>query len=74
MMATVGTANVDMRSFFSNFELNAVMFNQEVIDRLEADFWMDLKESDELKLSEFEQRSRLEKGKEMIARLLSPLF
>jgi cardiolipin synthase len=74
MMATVGTANVDMRSFFSNFELNAVMFNQDVIDRLEADFWADLKESDELKLAEFEQRSRLEKGKEVIARLLSPLF
>lgn len=74
MMATVGTANVDMRSFFSNFELNAVMFNRDVIDRLEADFWADLKESDELKLAEFEQRSRLEKGKEVIARLLSPLF
>ncbi|MBA2943142.1 cardiolipin synthase [Paenibacillus sp. CGMCC 1.16610] len=74
MMATVGTANVDMRSFFSNFELNAVMFNQDVIDRLEDDFWMDLKDSDELKLAEFEQRSRLEKGKEVIARLLSPLF
>jgi cardiolipin synthase len=74
MMATVGTANVDMRSFFSNFELNAVMFNRDVIDRLEADFWADLKDSDELKLTEFEQRSRLEKGKEVIARLLSPLF
>ncbi|MDD9266664.1 cardiolipin synthase [Paenibacillus sp. GCM10023248] len=73
-MATVGTANVDMRSFFSNFELNAVMFNQDVIERLEADFLMDLKDCDEMKLSEFEQRSRLEKGKEVIARLLSPLF
>lgn len=74
IMATVGTANVDMRSFFSNFELNAVMFNQDVIERLEADFLMDLKDCDELKLAEFEQRSRLEKGKEVIARLLSPLF
>ncbi|NOV00317.1 cardiolipin synthase [Paenibacillus planticolens] len=74
IMATVGTANVDMRSFFSNFELNAVMFNRDVIDRLEADFLMDLKESDELKLPEFEQRSRIEKMKEVIARLLSPLF
>ena len=35
IMATVGTANVDMRSFFSNFELNAVMFDKEVIARLE---------------------------------------
>ncbi|GGA03350.1 cardiolipin synthase [Paenibacillus marchantiophytorum] len=74
LMATVGTANVDMRSFFSNFELNAVMFNKDVIGRLEDDFLMDLKDSDELKLVEFEQRSRMEKGKEIIARLLSPLF
>ncbi|WP_090819034.1 cardiolipin synthase [Paenibacillus sp. yr247] len=74
LMATVGTANVDMRSFFSNFELNAVMFNKDVIKRLEVDYLMDLKECDELKLAEFEQRSRMEKGKEVIARLLSPLF
>ncbi|MBP1965146.1 cardiolipin synthase [Paenibacillus aceris] len=74
IMATVGTANVDMRSFFSNFELNAVMFNRDVIDRLEADFLMDLKGCKELKLSEFEQRSRVEKIKEVVARLLSPLF
>lgn len=74
LMATVGTANVDMRSFFSNFELNAVMFNKDEIKRLEADFLMDLKESVELKLVEFEKRSRVEKGKEVIARLLSPLF
>jgi cardiolipin synthase A/B len=74
IMATVGTANMDMRSFFSNFELNAVMFNLDVIERLEADFFMDLKECEELKLLEFEKRSRIEKGKEVIARMLSPLF
>ncbi|TXK73207.1 cardiolipin synthase [Paenibacillus sp. N3.4] len=73
-LATVGTANMDMRSFFSNFELNALLFNKDDIDRLESDFYMDLKACDELKLAEFEQRSRLEKGKEVIARLLSPLF
>jgi cardiolipin synthase len=74
IMVTVGTANVDMRSFFSNFELNAVMFDEEVIKRLESDFEMDLKECTEVMLNEFEQRSRSEKRKELIARLLSPLF
>nr|WP_205516793.1 cardiolipin synthase [Paenibacillus sp. SYP-B3998] len=74
LMGTVGTANMDMRSFFSNFELNAVMFNEDVIKRLEADFFQDLKECEELKLAEFEKRSRVEKGKEVIARMLSPLF
>jgi len=74
LLATVGTANMDMRSFFSNFELNAVMFAPETIARLEADFWADLQECEELRLDVFERRSRLEKSKEVLARLLSPLF
>lgn len=74
IMATVGTANVDMRSFFSNFELNAVMFDGKVISRLESDFEMDLEACTEVKRTEFEMRSRSEKRKERIARLLSPLF
>lgn len=74
IMATVGTANVDMRSFFSNFELNAVMFDSKVIERLESDFHMDLQECMEVKLPEFERRPRSEKRREAIARLLSPLF
>ncbi|TDF93892.1 cardiolipin synthase [Paenibacillus piri] len=74
ILASVGTANMDMRSFFSNFELNAVLFDKATIARLEADFLQDLKESKELKLETFEQRSKLQKGKEIVARLLSPLF
>ena len=38
MLGTVGTANVDMRSLHSNFELNAVLFDLGAIKRLEADF------------------------------------
>ncbi|MNI21707.1 Major cardiolipin synthase ClsA [compost metagenome] len=74
LLAVVGSANMDMRSFFSNFELNAVMFDSLTIQRLEVDFKVDLQASVELKLAEFQKRSRLEKGKEVIARLLSPLF
>lgn len=74
IFATLGTANMDMRSFFSNFELNAVMFDKKTIDRLEADFITDLHNSKQMILSEFEQRSRLQKSKEVLARLLSPLL
>jgi cardiolipin synthase len=73
-LAFVGTANLDMRSFFSNFELNAVLYDHEVISRLDKDFLQDLKNSEELLLHEFQQRSRVEKAKEVFARLLSPLF
>ncbi|WP_426449834.1 cardiolipin synthase [Paenibacillus sp. S-38] len=74
LLATVGTANMDMRSFYNNFELNAVLFDKETIHRLEDDFIEDLKSCKEIKLEEFEQRSRWQKGKEVLARLVSPLF
>jgi cardiolipin synthase len=74
LLATVGSANMDMRSFFSNFELNAVLFNREEIARLDLDFAQDMLDSEELKLEEFDKRSRWEKAKEVLARLLSPLF
>jgi cardiolipin synthase len=74
LLATVGSANMDMRSFFSNFELNAVLFHRKEIERLDLDFAQDMLDSEELKLEEFEKRSRWEKAKEVLARLLSPLF
>jgi len=74
ILGCVGTANMDMRSFFSNFELNAVLFDKATIGQLEAEFLQDLKESAEIKLEVFEKRPRLQKAKEIVARLLSPLF
>ncbi|QGQ98514.1 cardiolipin synthase [Paenibacillus psychroresistens] len=73
-IAFVGTANLDMRSFFSNFELNAVMFDNKVIGQLEADFRQDLLDSKLMILEEFRKRSRFEKAKEAFARTLSPLL
>lgn len=74
LLASVGTANMDMRSFYSNFEMNAVLFDKETLQRIESDFLQDLKDSRELKLEQFEKRSRYQKGKEVVARLLSPLM
>lgn len=73
-LASVGTANMDMRSFYSNFEMNAFMFDNELINRLEADFRRDLLDSEEITLAEFSKRGRLQRGKEVMARLLSPLL
>lgn len=73
-LASVGTANMDVRSFFSNFEMNANFFDRHIINRLEKDFHQDMKDSRELMLSEFERRSRWQKTKEMVSRVLSHLF
>lgn len=74
LLATVGTANMDMRSFYSNFEMNAVLFDKETLMKLESDFLQDLKECTEVELEKFELRSRWQKGKEIMGRLLAPLF
>lgn len=73
-LAYSGSANMDMRSFFSQFEINAVFFDRKVVDRFEKDFVQDLSVSREILLAEFEKRPRLQKLREGFARLLSPLF
>lgn len=74
LMASVGTANMDMRSFFSNFEINANLFGSKAIGRLEEDFMLDLKDCYELKLGEFEARPWTQKAAEVAAHMLSPLL
>ncbi|MFX3632149.1 MAG: cardiolipin synthase [Candidatus Pristimantibacillus sp.] len=74
MLASVGTANMDMRSFYSNFEQNAMLFDEHTIDRLSRDFEQDLRDSVELDLVTFRSRSRQQKAKEAFAHLLSPLL
>lgn len=73
-IATVGTANMDMRSFFSNFELNAVLFDGPSVEKLVKDFKEDAQQSLLMDLDVFEDRSRLHKMREIGARLLSPLL
>lgn len=74
LIASVGTANMDLRSFFSNFETNAYLFHPGAIAALEHDFLQDLKDSRELELSSFRKRSGGRKAAEALCRMLSPLL
>lgn len=69
-----GSANMDMRSFYGQFEINAIFFDRKVVDCFEEDFIRDLSESKEILLADFEKRPRSQKMKEAFTRLLSPLF
>lgn len=73
-LACSGSANMDMRSFCGQFELNAVFYDRSIVKRLAQDFYTDLGESEEILLAEFEKRPPIQKMKEAFARLLSPLF
>lgn len=74
LLASVGTANMDMRSFFYNFEMTALMFDAEPISRLSRDFEQDLSDSRIIMPQKFSRRSRRQKMAEKLARLLSPLL
>ncbi len=71
--ATVGSANLDIRSLEINFEVNSFIYEENVIKRLEYDFERDLKNSKEILLEEYTKRSIFDKFKESIGVLFSPL-
>ena len=73
-IASVGTANFDVRSFKLNFEVNAFLFDVQVAGRLQTIFEQDLKNSRELTKEVYNRRSNWIRFKESISRLLSPIL
>ncbi len=71
--ASVGTANLDIRSLEINFEINAFIYDQEVVKRLEQDFYQDLQDSVAVSLEAFSKRPFWHKLLEACGRLVSPI-
>ena len=74
MVSCYGTANMDIRSFELNFEVNAVIYDEAATERLEQAFLDDLAHCREITLEDYRKRSLLIRGKEQFCRLLSPLL
>jgi cardiolipin synthase len=74
MIAVVGTANMDIRSFDINFEVNANIFDSRIAVELANGFLNDLQYSKELDYSSWNERPFRQVFPERIARLLSPLL
>ena len=73
-VACVGTANMDIRSFELNFEVNAMIYDEEVTVELEDNFMRDIYDSKEYTFDMYRNRSLLQRIKEQVSRLLSPLL
>ncbi|SER74331.1 cardiolipin synthase [Salisediminibacterium halotolerans] len=71
---SVGTANIDMRSFKLNFEMNAFIYDEETTQKLTAAFENDMQQSIELTLAMYKRRPPLIRIKESLFRLLSPIL
>jgi len=73
-MTAVGTANMDMRSFKLNFEINAFVYDSTITKAFEERFFEDLKSCVEIDDKWYSNRSTVTKIKESVSRLLSPLL
>ena len=74
MVACVGTANMDIRSFGLNFEVNATIISERTVQRLERAFENDMTKSTQVTRKIYEERNLLIRFKEQFSRLLSPLL
>lgn len=73
-MASIGTSNMDMRSFHLNFEVNAFLYKTESTSSIVKEYLHDLEESEELQLEEFQKRHLGYRILESTSRLMSPLL
>ncbi|SUM35219.1 cardiolipin synthase [Staphylococcus gallinarum] len=73
-VSSVGSSNMDIRSFELNFEINAFMYDENVAKQLKEAFFEDLKVSKALTIERYEQRSNWIKFKQSIAKLASPIL
>ncbi|MFZ5352264.1 MAG: cardiolipin synthase [Bacillota bacterium] len=73
-ICTVGTANMDIRSYLLNYEVNAVIYDEEVTRQLEEQFERDLEKSVLITEEYYEKTSGVIKLVESTARILSYLL
>nr|WP_258007320.1 cardiolipin synthase [Staphylococcus sp. 17KM0847] len=73
-ITSVGTTNMDNRSFTLNFEVNAFVYNETLAQQVKDSFEQDLKVCSELTQERYDQRGLWIKFKESISQLLTPIL
>ena len=74
LVTCMGTANMDIRSFALNFEVNAVIYSARTTMRLQEAFENDIPKSTLVTRKAYKQRSLTIRTKEQFCRLLSPVL
>lgn len=73
-IAMVGTANMDYRSFDLNFEVNAIVYDEEVAKQLRMIFFEDISHAEKIDPFKWHSRSGFRQLLEKTARLISPML
>jgi len=73
-LCIIGSANMDNRSLEHNFEITAIIYNNEMAQKIDSQFITDTERCKSLASSKWAKRSVKNQIKEAFARLLSPLI
>ena len=74
LISSVGTANMDLRSFKLNFEINAFIYDEEATKEMEREFFNDLEHCTLISSEWYNNRPLITRCKEAVGRLISPLL
>ncbi|NGM74474.1 cardiolipin synthase [Sphingobacterium sp. SGL-16] len=73
-LAFVGTVNLDIRSFYINYEIAAVVSDQTIALKLSDQFEQDKKDAELLTIKAWMSRPRWKRAADSVCRLMAPLL
>jgi cardiolipin synthase len=74
VLCSLGSANMDIRSFSINYEANLIIYDQNMAQQLAQDFMDDLKHCQEFNLKAYQRGHLWQRTRDSIFRLASPLL
>jgi cardiolipin synthase len=73
-LSIIGTANMDMRSFELNFEVNVLLYDEKISTQLRNTFFEDLNDAGKIDGKKWNKRPAYKQLPEKLARLFSPVM
>src|SRR5690606_9208503 len=73
-LAYIGTVNLDIRSFYINFEVSAIIHDDTLCKGLANQFELDKLDSTHLNMEKWLMRPRWKRGVDSVCRLVAPLL
>lgn len=74
MISVLGSANLDFRSFETNFEINCYIYDPAIARKNKEIFFKDMEECSEIRYEEWVKRSKWKRFLESVMRLFAPLM
>lgn len=73
-LTSIGTANLDIRSFEQNYEVNILIYEKELTQKLKHNFLKDCEISKQLNYQDYLKRPKTDRLKEGVAKIFSPVL